>query len=125
MSKVLVNIHGAGKQMSDFYVEGLAALTGILGAEPACLPCWYADLSNIGVPVFDPEDPSLSPEARDFQAEFGQEIYQRRRERSLPADGEKRRLLRLQRRGARLRGVGVCRARKSVARWHTGRERRV
>jgi len=80
MSKVLVNIHGAGKQMSDFYVEGLAALTGILGAEPACLPCWYADLSNIGMPVFGLEDPSLPPEAREFQAEFGQEINQRRRE---------------------------------------------
>jgi hypothetical protein len=80
MSKVLVNIHGAGKQMSDFYVEALNALTAILGDEPACLPCWYADLSNIGVPVFGVDDADLSPEALEFRAAFERELGERRQE---------------------------------------------
>lgn len=80
MSKVLVNIHGAGKQLSDFYVEGLGALTAILGDEPACLPCWYADLSNIGAPVFGVDDAGLSPEALEFRAAFEQELAERRQE---------------------------------------------
>lgn len=80
MSKVLVNIHGAGKQLSDFYVEGLSALTAILGSGPACLPCWYADLSNIGVAVFGIDDAGLSPEALEFRAAFEQELDERRQE---------------------------------------------
>jgi hypothetical protein len=55
MSKVLVNIHGAGKQPSTFYQEGLAALTDRLGYEPACVPVWWADLLNVGPVVRDVE----------------------------------------------------------------------
>jgi hypothetical protein len=57
MSKVLVIVHGAGKQMSDFYKKPVADLGNVLRAEPACVPCWYADLSDLGAPVFGPGDP--------------------------------------------------------------------
>ncbi len=79
MSKVLVNVHGAGKQMSDFYKEALNALAGILGAEPACLPVWYAQLSNIGSPVRG-RRPESSPEALEFRAALTEEILQRQQE---------------------------------------------
>ncbi len=78
MSKVLVNIHGAGKEMSNFYVEGLNALTKIMGSQPACLPCWYADLSNIGGPVSLSKAKPLSPKARKFRADFTEQIRKRR-----------------------------------------------
>jgi hypothetical protein len=51
MSKVMVTIHGAGKQPSTFYQEGVAALTARLGYEPACMPVWWADLLNVGPAV--------------------------------------------------------------------------
>ncbi|MSP13387.1 MAG: hypothetical protein EXR62_10585 [Chloroflexi bacterium] len=86
MSKVLVNIHGAGKEMSDFYVEGLKALTAILGAAPACLPCWYANLSNIGSAVFGIEDPGAPSEATEFRNQLWQEINTSRQEIEAEAD---------------------------------------
>ncbi len=78
MSKVLVNVHGAGKQMSDFYKEALAELTLILGSEPACLPCWYADLSNVGSAVRAYRRPS--PRENKVREALLEEICQRQRE---------------------------------------------
>ncbi len=51
MSNVVVFVHGAGKQMSNYYKEPLAAITKILGAEPPAVPVYYADITNIGSPV--------------------------------------------------------------------------
>ncbi len=39
MQTVLVKVHGAGKIPKNFYVEVLNALTEILAAKPALLPC--------------------------------------------------------------------------------------
>jgi len=75
MSKVLVNIHGGGKFMSDFYIPQVRALTNILGSQPPCLPCWYGDLSDVGPKVRD-LGPEWSPEAQAFRAAFEQELRQ-------------------------------------------------
>ena len=79
MSKILVNIHGAGKQMSNFYVESLEALGKIMGSQPECLPCWYADLCNVGSPVYGLDDPSLPPDALEFRQALRHEIRERRK----------------------------------------------
>lgn len=78
MPKVLVNIHGAGKQMSDFCEEALTALTHILGLKPAHFACWYADLSNIGAAVRGIQAWPL--EAEQVRAALMQEIAQRQQE---------------------------------------------
>lgn len=78
MKRVMVNVHGAGKQMSNFYAEGLKALTRLLGAEPAMRPCWYADLSNIGSAVFGVGE-DLPPEADEFRTALRQEIREQKK----------------------------------------------
>lgn len=50
MSKVLVLVHGAGKQPSTYAKEPLAALAALLGAEPPAVSVWYADIGNVGDP---------------------------------------------------------------------------
>jgi hypothetical protein len=69
MSKVLVIVHGAGKPMSDFYVKPVADLAAVLGHPPDCIPCWYADLSNIGSPVR-----GMNPEAEAFRRRFEEDL---------------------------------------------------
>jgi hypothetical protein len=106
MSRVLVNIHGAGKQMSDFYKEALTALTAILGTEPACLPCWYADLSNIGSPVRG----ASSREAIEFRQAFMEQIaeHQLRLEKEKERKpGRKKASAATGTRGGRTRGLGT------------------
>lgn len=49
--KVLVAVHGAGKQPSTYFKEALGALAALLGAEPPCVSVWYADIGNVGGPV--------------------------------------------------------------------------
>ncbi len=44
MSKVIVFVHGAGATSKEYYKEPLAGLTALLGAEPAAVGVWYADL---------------------------------------------------------------------------------
>jgi hypothetical protein len=51
MRKVLLFVHGAGKQDSDYAVDPLAAIALLLGSEPPCVPVYYADIANIGSPV--------------------------------------------------------------------------
>jgi hypothetical protein len=51
MSKVVVFVHGAGKQPKNYYKEPLAGLTALLGTEPACVAVYFADLGNIGSPL--------------------------------------------------------------------------
>lgn len=93
-SKVLVNVHGAGKQMSDFYKEALTALTRILHTEPPCLPCWYADLSNIGSPVLSLGGRAATPKAQEFQDAFLNELkvqqQQAQREQAMRRTGRRR-----------------------------------
>ncbi|MBI5878283.1 MAG: hypothetical protein HZB53_11590 [Chloroflexi bacterium] len=78
MQKVLVDIHGAGKQMSNFHDEARAALSKIMGATPVSVPAWYADLSNIGSPVYGDDDAGLAPGAVEFRREFRQAIRDQR-----------------------------------------------
>lgn len=73
MTRVLVNIHGAGKTMSDFYKEALAALAQLLGQEPPCLPCWYGDLANVGSRVLGNDEP-LEPGAQEFREQLEREL---------------------------------------------------
>lgn len=51
MSKVIVFVHGAGKLKKNWYHEPLAALTALLGAQPAAVGVWYSDIANVGSPV--------------------------------------------------------------------------
>jgi hypothetical protein len=51
MNKVLVFVHGAGKQGRDYAVDPLAAVTLLLGAEPPCVPVYYGDIGNVGSPA--------------------------------------------------------------------------
>lgn len=49
--KVIVFVHGAGKQSSTYYKEPLAALTTLLGNEPPAVSVWFSDIANVGSPV--------------------------------------------------------------------------
>ena len=79
-TKALVIVHGAGKQMSDYYVPVVAAFTKVMGHEPNALACWYADLSNIGAPVFADDDPSLPEEERQVRLELKKQIREQYQE---------------------------------------------
>ncbi len=46
--KVLVLVHGAGKQPSDYAAEPLAEIESLLGWRPLCVPVYYADICEIG-----------------------------------------------------------------------------
>ena len=52
--KVLVFVHGAGKQRSDYFKAPLAEITRRLGTQPPFVPVFYADLANIGSSVVIP-----------------------------------------------------------------------
>ncbi len=51
MNKVLVFVHGAGKQPRNYAEGPLAEIALLLSAEPLCVPVYYADICNIGSPV--------------------------------------------------------------------------
>lgn len=48
--KVIVFVHGAGKQPRSYYKEPLAALTALLGSQPPAVGVWYSDIANVGEP---------------------------------------------------------------------------
>jgi hypothetical protein len=66
MKKVLVFVHGAGKQLSSYADNTLAEIALILGWEPLAVPVYYADICNLGSPVsiaaLDTEPPPAQPE---------------------------------------------------------------
>ncbi len=77
MSRVLVNVPGAGRIPKDYYREALQALTQILGAEPAHLPCWFSDLFESGGTR---SARPLPPEARQARAALVKEMLRSQKE---------------------------------------------
>lgn len=74
MKKVIVNIHGAGKQMSNFSDPTIERLTVVMGEKPAFVPCWYADLSNVGSPVLGLGAEPVSAKEIAFEGELARQI---------------------------------------------------
>lgn len=88
MKKGLVITHGAGKAMSNFHVETVNALAGLMGQPPPFITCWYGDLYDIGTPVSGIDDAQLTPEARKFKEDFARMVVARKRaiEATLPPE---------------------------------------
>ncbi len=86
MAKVLVFVHGAGKYMSNYAEPMVAEIALLSGAEPLCVPVYFADICNVGSPVgamafdVDTEFPPLPcsapepPEMTDFKLRFEAEV---------------------------------------------------
>lgn len=62
MSKVLLFVHGAGKTDPDYAVQPLAAITLLLGAEPPCVPVYYADITQVSFPFGTASFPGAGPQ---------------------------------------------------------------
>jgi hypothetical protein len=92
MNRVLVTVHGAGKNPRSYYEPIIAALTERLGAEPAYRAVWWADLLNIGPPPADltllpPMDVDDVVAAQAFRAAFLQELGLEGLGQPVPMDG--------------------------------------
>ncbi len=98
MTKVLMLVHGAGKQLSNYAEPIIAQIALESGAEPLCVPVFYADICNIGSPVvvgpFDvgaeppaapPPPTSEPPEMTEFKLQFAAEVQKNQ---SAPPPGD-------------------------------------
>lgn len=80
--RVLVIVHGAGKQLPNYADNVVAAVAGILGAEPLYVPVYYADIGNVGAPllapmILDPEQPPVMaepPQVSQFKMAFAMQV---------------------------------------------------
>ncbi len=84
MPKVLVIVHGAGKQLPNYADDLVAQIALLLGEEPQAVPVYYADICNIGSPLEvgaeasgEPAPPPPEPEppqVTQFKAAFMMEV---------------------------------------------------
>ncbi len=81
MSKVIVFVHGAGKQGPNYATEPLAEVALRLGYEPLAVPVYYADIANVGSPpdvgafsVGEQPPVTDSPAVQQFKTSFAMQV---------------------------------------------------
>ncbi|MGB8646515.1 MAG: hypothetical protein WCF84_14850 [Anaerolineae bacterium] len=82
MAKVIVFVHGAGKQGPNYAVDPLAEVALRLGYEPLAVPVYYADIANVGSPPgviafsFGDEPPLVAepPAVQQFKMQFAMQV---------------------------------------------------
>lgn len=76
MSKVIVFVHGTGKQNKEYYKATLLGLTELLGAKPECVGVWYSDLLNGNGSAKSKKTEHLnSEEVSNFKAAFSMLVH--------------------------------------------------